>query len=316
LDQPFGTLFTLINNSNFFNSTAIRGNSGGTGVWGSGTGLTSRGIFGEGTVANAVGIWGKSYETLAYASIDYNTAIAGQASANIAVGGYAKTGIGIKGKAEGAGGKAAYFEGLSGAQALLVNGNSQFDGSIEINGITKADGGLEVNGALTVSGSPGLTKQVLTSNGPGGTPGWTNAAFSNTTRFKANATSNTDAGTISFATGYNLAPADVTIAPTGITINKAGLYHFEVFYSYQLDLTIAPSYTPLYNLVFMGRSIVYYKPMAVQAFNTRYRLGETISIEQYIYAGEVLSMNFNTLKDAPTSSASSQVLVTGHLISE
>lgn len=97
------------------------------------------------------------------------------------------------------------------------------------------NGDINLTGALRANGATGTARQVLTSNGATGAPEWKNAAYSNNIRFAVEMSAiHTTPGTsitgLTFgAVQYNLSPADVSISTTNITINKAGLYHFEGF---------------------------------------------------------------------------------------
>ncbi len=100
---------------------------------------------------------------------------------------------------------------------------------------TTMNGPLNIGGPLSVNGNAGTTGQVLTSNGTAD-PTWTNTAYSNNIRFAATLAASTINVTPTYSTIYNLSPADVSIASTGITISHAGLYRIEGY------LTITANY--------------------------------------------------------------------------
>ncbi len=105
-----------------------------------------------------------------------------------------------------------------------------------------AEGGTTFNGPINVGGSSGIAGQVLTSNGTA-SPTWTNTAQSNDVRFKANFGGESNSSIdppIIFTTGYNHNPTAISISGTGITVNRSGLYHIEVFCETSHDFHVVP----------------------------------------------------------------------------
>jgi hypothetical protein len=99
------------------------------------------------------------------------------------------------------------------------------------------NGSVKLTGRLFTGGSSGLAGQVLVSNGLGA-PTWQSVAgaFQNTVRFEA---------TFSLPTYTSVINTDntaVTIAASGITINKSGLYHIEGYYQSTTSFTTEPAY--------------------------------------------------------------------------
>jgi len=121
--------------------------------------------------------------------------------------------------------------GTSNSTRVLIDAS----GNVGINNSTplyKLDVGGDINmtAALRINGATGEAGQVLTSNAASA-PTWQNQAFSNNVRFAVrlgqnNVTVNGDCRIPS--TEYNLSPADISIGTSSITINKTGLYHFDI----------------------------------------------------------------------------------------
>jgi hypothetical protein len=110
------------------------------------------------------------------------------------------------------------------------------------------NGNLNITGLLKVNGSSGSTGQVLTSNGAGD-PQWKDAAHSNNTRFCFTMNQpGTTATAVSFnATRYNLNTADIVRNPTSITINKTGLYRFDINLTFFIDYDAGAAAAPEIN---------------------------------------------------------------------
>jgi hypothetical protein len=92
-------------------------------------------------------------------------------------------------------------------------------------------GDINTTGALRLNGNPGVQGQVLTSSGTSD-PVWKNQALTNNVRFAVNFNHviTTGHSVAPFTTIYNLSTADVTIGANSITINKSGLYHFDLYF--------------------------------------------------------------------------------------
>jgi len=109
-------------------------------------------------------------------------------------------------------------------------------------GGTTMSGPLNIGGTFRVNGNPGSAGQVLTSTGAG-SPEWQNSSYSNNTRFSVvlDETPTLLSGNVVFAaTHYNLDPANVIIGASSITINKAGLYHFDIVAYGELSYSPTP----------------------------------------------------------------------------
>ncbi|MES2646680.1 MAG: hypothetical protein V4717_07400 [Bacteroidota bacterium] len=114
------------------------------------------------------------------------------------------------------------------------------------------NGGMQLNGRLFVSGSSGTTGQVLTSNflSP---PSWQtlSSSYSNVTRFSGrftkNLTSANDYCVMSTPSWYNLDPSNVVFASDGITLVKAGLYHFDIFVKAGYSFAATPGFAPEFS---------------------------------------------------------------------
>ncbi|RYY68291.1 MAG: hypothetical protein EOO13_12700 [Chitinophagaceae bacterium] len=103
-------------------------------------------------------------------------------------------------------------------------------------------------GSIKLFDNAGASGQVLTSNGASAAT-WKNTALSNSVRFSVNYTSSS--GTVVFPpfslpARYNLDPASISIAATGITLTKGGLYHFDIYMNATTGFTAAtaPEFTP------------------------------------------------------------------------
>lgn len=92
-------------------------------------------------------------------------------------------------------------------------------------------GDINATGTIRLSGNPGNNGQVLTSSGTAD-PVWRNAALSNNIRFAVNINHSITTGhsLAPFTTIYNLSTADVTIGANTITVDRTGLYHFDIYF--------------------------------------------------------------------------------------
>lgn len=156
-------------------------------------------------------------------------------------------GAGILGKELNAG-KIGYnsfgYDGLS----IVGSGTTAINRKVYI----FAEGGTTFNGPINVGGSTGTTGQVLTSNGTAA-PSWQtpSTAYSNTTRFAVSYEKGPS--TIGYATHnttarYNLDPANITLASTGVTLSKGGLYHFDIFVESIYAFAGTPAFVPRFGL--------------------------------------------------------------------
>ena len=137
-------------------------------------------------------------------------------------------GAGVQGKELNAG-KIGYNGFGTNALAIVGAGTNTTNRAVYFfaEGGTTFSGPINLFGTFKVFGNQGNAGQVLTSNGSSA-PTWTNAAFSNNTRFKVEySTTEFGPGNMNISTTkYNLNPSDITINANSITINKTGLYRF------------------------------------------------------------------------------------------
>ena len=145
-------------------------------------------------------------------------------------------GGGVAGKEPNAG-KIGYRTFTNDALEIVGAGTSSTDRKVFV----YAEGGATFNGPLNslgpiqINGNSGTAGQVLSSNGTSA-PSWTDAAYANTDRFGVKmSTSQTNGGICNLAsTLYNTNTADVIPGPSGILINRAGLYHFNGAYTIKI----------------------------------------------------------------------------------
>ena len=163
-------------------------------------------------------------------------------------------------------------------------------------------GDINMTGTLRLNGTAGAPGQVLTSNGISD-PTWQSSSHSNNVRFSIDlfpGAFHNEYLNLS-EINYNYSPADVTIGANVITINKAGLYHFEGFLTAHANFSAAQSFPPhlglsLYHYVvppppgtvFLPTWIVISQMMSPRnsSLPARFELGQSFSIEVYVEAGE------------------------------
>ena len=188
-------------------------------------------------------------------------------------------------------------------------------------------GDANITGALRVDGLAGTAGQVLTSSGTG-SPIWKNQAYTNNVRFgvqldeSLSGTSNTCRIT---ETQYNLSPADVTIGATTITINKSGLYHFDMGLSTTVSYGTVPTVVyPRFGLWFFAgfaNSFQLIRDRLMTAYsntNLSWMGDGSGSIDVYITAPANISV-YHTIGGLISPSAtnfSASGYLTGYLISE
>jgi hypothetical protein len=152
------------------------------------------------------------------------------------------------------------------------------------------NGPLDIGGPLKVSGNSGTAGQVLTSNGTGA-PSWANSAFGNATRFGISFTHAITTGhsLAPLTTLYNLTPADVTIGANNFTINKTGLYQFDIILN--SSLSIPGTYAAL-NFYFHSGSMNFLndEPVNVLGSSSLGKLNRSFSFSMHITAGTVFSL--------------------------
>jgi hypothetical protein len=188
-----------------------------------------------------------------------------------------------------------------------------------------AEGGTTFNGPINVSGSTGTTGQVLTSNGTAA-PTWTNAAYANSTRFAVDLINNsTFQGDADIeAIRYNLNPADISIGASGITINRSGIYHFNIGWFANASYTVAQT-SPLYRIfldvsanppLLAGFNLITSEHMTSSTASSMFwRANENVSLEVYIAAPKTIRLSFLIGTGSAISTQFDAYLI-GHLISE
>lgn len=202
---------------------------------------------------------------------------------------------------------------------FFAEGGTTFSGPATIFGHTNLLGQLRLNG------SAGSDRQVLTSTGSTD-PVWADAAYSNNTRFGVVISKNTgsqsgDANLLS--TLYNLNAADVSIGASTITINKTGLYHFDISMITFLNFSVAPAFSPRHELWFYFGPVfalkVIYKVMdQTGTANLNWISNEKVSCQVHITAGSVLHF-YHRIGAGASGTVSNYDLegfITGHLINE
>lgn len=188
-----------------------------------------------------------------------------------------------------------------------------------INPINKLDvaGDMNISGALKVAGISGTLGQVLVSNGASPAT-WQNTALSNNTRFSVTMPYVTEGvGNMSFTTRYNLNPANVTIGANSITINQAGLYHFEGHLASYV-FNPAPTSSPYYGFNFNTGSLTYEirrnNNISLQASTGFYGDNLNFSIDIYFNAFQTLTLGYTFFAGGSTTT-SLDGWFTGYLIS-
>ena len=223
---------------------------------------------------------------------------------------FGATGLTFVGAGTTAANRAFYFFG---------EGGTTFNGPATINGNTNIGGQLQING------SPGTAGQVLTSNG-GSDPSWKNASLTNDTRFGTLFTKNagSTSGDAAMSTLlYNLNPTNVSIGASTITINKTGLYHFDLGMSSSISYTAAPTVYPQHELWFYfglpnSLKLIEKQMVPYANTNTSWVGQEKVSVDVYITAPAILHFYhiLGELGGGTVSGYSVQGFVTGYLISE
>jgi hypothetical protein len=117
------------------------------------------------------------------------------------------------------------------------------------------------DGALRLNGNSGNAGQVLTSGGAGQPTQWASQAFTGNTRFFVQSyilSSSANADSLQLLNvKYNGNPANISFSAKYITINKTGLYHFEV--GLRSTTTVAQANSPALELMMrVGPGDLYY----------------------------------------------------------
>ncbi len=191
---------------------------------------------------------------------------------------------------------------------FFAEGGTHFSGSVNV------AGNLNTVGQLQVNGNSGLAGQVLTSNGTSD-PSWTNTALSNNERFNASISFGTTgtSGFLSLTTDYNFGGANIVIGSNSVTINKAGLYHFDLFLNYAC---VNPTTNPLISVNIWPTNVT---PLSDEVVTNRaasgmYKANWHFSFDLYVPAGRILQIN--TLYLESTGLHVMTGSFSGHLISE
>jgi hypothetical protein len=175
-------------------------------------------------------------------------------------------------------------------------------------------GDINMTGALRVNGAAGTAGQVLTSNGTAA-PSWTAAPLSNSERFNVTFTETvgvSGGGNLPLTIDYNFAGPDIVIGASTITVNKAGLYHFDLFLHYAALSTTSPIVSVnLHNtsIQFLDQEVV-----VNQTSGGTYKDNWHYSFDLYVPAARILSLNRAFLD--VTSFGLLKGNFSGHLISE
>jgi hypothetical protein len=234
-------------------------------------------------------------------------------------------GAGIAGKELNAG-KIGYNGFGTNALAIVGAGTNTTNRAVYFfaEGGTTFSGPINLFGTFKVFGNQGNPGQVLTSNGSSA-PTWTNAAFSNNTRFKVEYyTNETGSGNMNIvATEYNLNPSDITVSANSITINKSGLYRFngaivgrESFSGYpsvydsELDCAIVLSGAMSDQLELATSDHLTRSNLTA---NLNFYIHKSFSIDMYIPAGTLVRISKNFQASAAVTL---YVKFYGNLISE
>jgi hypothetical protein len=169
----------------------------------------------------------------------------------------------------------------------------------EPNGNRSSLFGVDVNGALQLSGDVGSAGQVLTSNGAGAAT-WetTNKAYDNNIRFcttVADGPAAFDYYVFSTAAKYNLTPSAAVITASGITLNTAGLYHFDVHVRSSVLYSSAPTLRPEFELSFFPYTLplveAYILEGSTNGAVSNFFFGhKNISFDVYLPAGSLVRL--------------------------
>jgi hypothetical protein len=175
-------------------------------------------------------------------------------------------------------------------------------------------GDINLTGALRMNGAAGTAGQVLTSNGTSA-PTWTSAPLSNTDRFNVTFTESIIAAGLGFlpvTTDYNFGGADIVIGANSVTINKAGLYHFDLF----LHLSALSSTTPVLTVSLNNTSVIFLHQDAVvnQSSLGNYKENWHYSFDLYVQSPRILRLSRDLLAVTVVGVLSGNF--SGHLINE
>jgi hypothetical protein len=229
-------------------------------------------------------------------------------------------GAGVAGKETNAG-KIGYQGFTPGALDIVGAGTTVATRKVNI----FAEGGTTFNGPINVGGSTGTAGQVLTSNGTAA-PSWTNTAYSNSTRFSAKFIENPAYnGYLVFNSipVYNLDPAGITIDASGITLAKAGLYHFDVIIYAHCEFP-SPQTSPqnfnlfFYNGIIQNRILNLEPMLPFKTFSSTTTTGSLLNkqftLDTYVVAGSKIRLSNEFISFVNMHDISG--FINGYLISE
>jgi hypothetical protein len=176
------------------------------------------------------------------------------------------------------------------------------------------NGDMNLTGLLRLNTNAGLAGQVLSSNGTAADPAWRDAAYGNTTRFGIfmNHSVTTGHSLAPLTSLYNLNPTNVTIGANSFTINKTGLYHFDIILNASMAVTGTVGFI---NFYFSGGGIDFLsdEPVLPYLGTAIGRVNRTISFSMHVTAGTVLSFGAYVVLG---SSGNNTAWVYGHLIND
>ena len=220
---------------------------------------------------------------------------------------------------------------LSAEQYLDIESDSAIiatfrgNGRVGINNIAPAErldvnGNINLTGVLKVNGNAGTAGQVLTSNGTVD-PQWKNTAFSHPIRFyvQGNEGSDMDAH-LQLVTRYNTSPTDITIGATTVTVNRAGLYHFEGFFRADVTYSAIPIVQPklAFGIMTTWLSYLLENPMFDRGTSSpyTYEMSGAFSMQIYLNAGSEFRLDPEYIGPPGYSLPRIRCDFRGHLISE
>lgn len=194
-------------------------------------------------------------------------------------------------------------------------------------GGTTMNGPVNIGGPISLNGNAGTSGQVLTSNGSAD-PTWRNTSFSNNVRFAVyfqQGPSVFDEALI-LSTKYNLNPTDIVIGTDRITLNRSGLYHFDIGARGSLNFASTTAFRPSFEVdlyTSTGSSIKVIPARSMEsgtyALSSSYSSSDKVSVDIYVTAPAAVRLGYslNTLGiPGGSSSHSFSAFMTCHLISE
>jgi len=205
---------------------------------------------------------------------------------------------------------------------FFAEGGTHFSGPVNV------ASNLNTVGQLQLNGNPGIDGQVLTSNGASA-PAWQDQAYSNNVRFgvqlEHSGSSTNDSLRIAYIS-YNLSPSDIStvIGTRSITINRSGLYHFDIASDAYVVYSTAPTSYPRLTLRFFCGypqpfDLIRYRVMdTYDAAKTGWSLDGSSSIDVYINApATICILRLITISAPPPRTANDfNGYLTGYLIKE